>query len=90
MFEFIRTENVRGKSGRLVHEFFGILNDVFGVFTTGEQSIDQEIDRLISERQRLRANKEYEKADRIRTDLLARGIQLYDTKAGVEWRVIEQ
>lgn len=90
VFEFIRTENVRGNSGKLVHEFFGSLNDVFGVFKTDEQSIDQEIDRLIAERQRLRANKEYEKADRIRTDLLAKGIQLYDTKAGVEWRVVGQ
>jgi len=90
VFDFIRTENVRGKLGRRVHEFFGKLDDVFGVFQTGEQSNNQEIDRLIAERQKLRANKEYEKADEIRTELLAKGIQLYDTKASVEWRVIGQ
>ena len=90
VFDFIRTENVRGKSGSLVHEFFGKLDEVFGVFKTGEQNINQEIDRLIAERQRLRANKEYAKADQIRMDLLAKGIQLYDTKGGVEWRVVGQ
>ena len=90
LFEFIRTENVRGKSGKLVHEFFARLDEVFGIFQTREQTINQEIDKLIAERQRLRANKEYAKADGIRTQLLAKGIQLYDTKAGVEWRLQEQ
>lgn len=90
VFEFIRTENVRGKSGKLVYEFFQRLDDVFGILQTQEQSINQEIDRLIAERQRLRGNKEYEKADQIRTALLAKGIQLYDTKAGVEWRLVGQ
>lgn len=88
VFEFIRTENVRGKSGQLVHEFFGKLDEVFGIFQPREQSIDQEIVTLIAERQRLRASKEYEQADQIRTQLLARGIHLYDTKAGVEWRAV--
>lgn len=90
VFEFIRTENVRGKSGKLVHQFFGRLDEVFGIFQTREQSINQEIDNLIAERQRLRANKEYARADEIRTQLLSRGVQIYDTKGGVEWRSIEQ
>ena len=90
VFHFIRTENVRGKSGKLVHEFFGRLDEVFGIFETREQTVNQEIDKLIAERQRLRASKEYAKADQIRTQLLAKGVQLYDTKAGVEWRLIEQ
>lgn len=90
VFEFIRTENVRGKSGRLVHEFFARLDEVFGIFQMREQTTSQEIEKLIAERQRLRANKEYAKADEIRTQLLARGVQLYDTKAGVEWRFIGQ
>lgn len=89
VFEFIRTENARGKSGQLVHEFFEKLDEVFGIFRPREQSIDQEIVTLIAERQRLRASKEYEKADQIRMQLLAKGIQIYDTKAGVEWRAVE-
>jgi len=90
VFEFIRAENVRGKSGKFMHEFFQQLDEVFGVFKSGEQSSDEEIDKLVAERQRLRANKEYEKADQIRTDLLGKGIQLYDTKNGVEWRVVSE
>jgi cysteinyl-tRNA synthetase len=88
VFDFIRTANLKGKSGRLAHEFFDKLNELFGIFRSTDQPVDQEIEQLIAERQRLRTNKEYEKADEIRKQLLARGIQIYDTKAGVEWRVV--
>ena len=33
---------------------------------------------------------EYARADEIRTQLLSKGVQIYDTKAGVEWRWMEQ
>lgn len=88
VFEFIRTENVRGRSGKLVSEFFGSLDDLFGIFQLSKDDVSIEIDELIAERQRLRSEKQYARADQIRGQLLEKGIHLYDTKEGVEWRVV--
>jgi cysteinyl-tRNA synthetase len=47
---------------------------------------DAEIDALVAERQAARAAKDYATADRIRTELTARGIILEDTATGPVWR----
>ena len=88
IFEFIRTENARGKAGQRTAEFFRKLDGVFGVFNSTTDHRTRDIDELIARREKLRAQKEYAKADQIRAQLLQQGIQLYDRKDGVDWRVV--
>jgi cysteinyl-tRNA synthetase len=90
IFDFIRTQNTRSRSGKLTYEFFRSLDEIFRLFRFDTGLVDNEISALIAERQRLRAERQYDKADKIRTRLLEKGIQLYDTNEGVKWKKIEQ
>ncbi|RKX27686.1 MAG: cysteine--tRNA ligase [Candidatus Zixiibacteriota bacterium] len=57
-------------------------------FTYNEANldIDEEIDSLIAQRTEARKNKDFALADKIRDDLIARGIILEDTAQGVKWK----
>ena len=63
------------------------LSDVLGlVVLVEEEEVDEEIDALIAERQAARKAKNFARADEIRDELKARGIELMDTKEGVKWK----
>ncbi len=63
------------------------LCDVLGIITDrGEDILDEEIENLIAERQEARKAKNFARADEIRDELAARGIQLKDTREGVTWK----
>jgi cysteinyl-tRNA synthetase len=47
----------------------------------------EEIDRLVAERDEARHVRDFAKADRIRDDLVGRGIVLEDSPEGTRWRV---
>lgn len=49
-------------------------------------SLEDEIEKLIEERQQARKNRDFALADKIRDDLKARGIVLEDTPQGVRWK----
>ncbi|WML36289.1 cysteine--tRNA ligase [Clostridium sp. OS1-26] len=49
-------------------------------------SLEEEIEKLIEERQQARKNKDWALSDKIRDDLKARGIVLEDTPQGVRWK----
>lgn len=49
-------------------------------------NLEEEIEKLIEQRQQARKNKEWALADKIRDDLKARGIILEDTPQGVRWK----
>ncbi|WP_291967806.1 cysteine--tRNA ligase [Caloramator sp.] len=51
-----------------------------------KESLDEEIERLIEERQKARKEKNFALADKIRDDLKAMGIILEDTPQGVRWK----
>lgn len=51
-----------------------------------EESLDAEIEALITERQQARKERNFQRADEIRDQLLARGIVLEDTPQGVRWK----
>ncbi|KRQ86410.1 Cysteine--tRNA ligase [Caloramator mitchellensis] len=53
---------------------------------TTKGNIDEEIERLIEERQKARKEKNFALADKIRDDLKAMGIILEDTPQGVRWK----
>ena len=48
--------------------------------------LDSEIEELIAQRNQARKNKDYALSDKIRDDLLARGIVLEDTAGGTTWK----
>lgn len=52
----------------------------------GQGDDDSEIDKLVAERVSARAERNFKRADEIRDDLLARGIQLEDNSNGTRWR----
>ncbi|MGI5990306.1 MAG: cysteine--tRNA ligase [Lachnospiraceae bacterium] len=51
-----------------------------------EELLDDEVEKLIEERQAARKAKNYKRADEIRDELAARGIILEDTREGVRWK----
>lgn len=50
------------------------------------EDLDTTVEALIEQRQEARANKDYAKADEIRDQLDEMGIELMDTREGVQWR----
>ena len=56
-------------------------------FKSGSAIDAAEIERLIAARNAARAARRFKEADEIRADLLARGIELEDTRDGTRWKV---
>ena len=97
LFELVRAiniatadENQPTKAGAqacldMVHEF----TDVLGLlYSRKEESLDEKVEQMIADRQTARAAKNWAEADRIRDELKAMGIELKDTKQGVQWKKI--
>ncbi|KXG75123.1 Cysteine--tRNA ligase [Fervidicola ferrireducens] len=63
------------------------LGGVLGLFSKFQPTLlDEEIERMIKERQEARKAKNYALADKIRDELKARGIIIEDTPTGTRWR----
>ena len=63
------------------------LCDVLGLIVDKkEELLDEEIEKLIEERQAARKAKNFTRADEIRDELLSKGIILKDTREGVQWK----
>ena len=71
------------KAISLIRELGGVL----GILQNKkDEIIDEEIEKLIEDRNNARKNKDFALADKIRYDLKAKGIILEDTRQGVKWR----
>ena len=69
-----------------VKETMELLCGILGIICEKkEESLDEEIEALIAERQEARKNKDFARADEIRDMLLEQGIVLKDTREGVKW-----
>ena len=62
-----------------------MIDSLLAVINTN-QSIDKDIEKLISDREYARKNKDWKKSDQIRNVLLKRGIILEDTPQGTIWK----
>ena len=63
------------------------LTDVLGLIVDKKEDIlDEDIEKLIEERQAARKAKDFARADAIRDELLEKGIILKDTREGVQWK----
>ncbi len=94
IFELVRDINTYVNEGNhsknLVEYAAEVLDELTSVLgllynRKPQESLDDEIERLIEERNAARKNKNWAEADRIRDDLKARGIILEDTAQGVKW-----
>ncbi|MBD5481708.1 MAG: cysteine--tRNA ligase [Lachnospiraceae bacterium] len=93
VFELVKYINshVSGVSSKeclqAFYEMLSKLTDVLGLIVEKKEEIlDEDIERLIAERQAARKEKNFARADEIRTELLEKGIVLEDTREGVKWK----
>ena len=71
----------------LVYAQLGALCAILGIKTQRKKELlDEEIEKLIEERQAARKEKNFARADEIRAILLEKGIILEDTREGVKWK----
>lgn len=60
--------------------------EIFGVnFNENQAEDDTDIEKMISERDAARKNKDWAESDRLRDQLQARGIVIEDTPQGTRW-----
>ena len=93
LFDFIREANkildttpVSPRQGREVLEMMQRLDRVLGVMKREAGILDEEIERMIQERQEARKRKDYARADAIRDALAQQGVILEDTREGMRWK----
>ncbi|MBN1353143.1 MAG: cysteine--tRNA ligase, partial [Candidatus Omnitrophica bacterium] len=66
-----------------------VAKDIFGLnldYRTSDMAVEAIIEAMISEREEARKNKDFKKADELRSKLLREGIIIEDTKEGTVWR----
>jgi cysteinyl-tRNA synthetase len=84
----------RGATLRAMGEVLGLLRERSESFLERKKTSraqdrglsTEEIDRLIRERERARADRRWQEADRIREQLKEKGIALEDTPEGTVWK----
>jgi cysteinyl-tRNA synthetase len=93
LFTFIRDANTAIDAGRIsagdaagMKAALAKIDPVLDIFPKRDQSLDAEIEKLIEARNAARKARNFAESDRIRDELLARGIILEDTPGGVRWR----
>ena len=93
VFELVRAVNagVNGQTAadlvKEAKESIIALCDVLGIKAKAKQEVlEEEIEKLIEERQAARKAKDFAKADEIRDRLKSMGITLLDTREGVKWK----
>jgi cysteinyl-tRNA synthetase len=70
-----------------VVSFFEEVNEVLDILDDEDSGdLDAEIETLIRQRDEARANRDFATSDRIRDELLQRGIELIDTPTGTRWK----
>jgi cysteinyl-tRNA synthetase len=64
---------------------------VLGIMRIEDESLSEDLQRLVDERDEARKNRDYKRADEIRETLMKRGIKLQDTPKGTTWsRVVSE
>jgi len=92
IFELIRFTNSFNENTdvSVVKGAYKLLCDfasVLGILYNEEDEVlDEEIEKLIEERQQARKNKDFKRADEIRDLLKEKNIELKDTRDGVVWK----
>ncbi len=67
-------------------EVFGILQEKPDVYLQGDEAISQQVDQLITDRNKARELKDWQRADEIRDQLTKMGVLIEDGDGGTRWR----
>jgi len=93
VFDFVRETHTAVDAGKLgtkdlsaARDVLGAFERIFGIHPGQRADLDAEIEALIRKRAEARARKDFTAADRVRDELLRRGIVLEDTPQGVRWK----
>ena len=88
--KYINTTTDAESSKEYLQKLFDLLVKLTGVLglivDKKEEILDEDIEKLIEERQAARKAKDFARADAIRDELLEKGIILKDTREGVQWK----
>ena len=80
-------DNTAKNALKLFIDNLTMLCDILGIILKKEEKLlDADIEKMIEERQQARKNKDFATADRIRDELLSKGIVLEDTREGVKYK----
>ena len=96
IFEFVKNMNhhidsntIDKKSAAAAIKFLEMADCVLGVMSfEKEEKLPASIIKLIEEREKLRKEKKFAEADKVRARLNEQGIQLDDTAEGVRWKKV--
>jgi len=93
LFELLRDVNaaydeevVRTAEAEALQEFLQVVENVLGLGRREEVLLDEDVEKLIEEREAARKDKDFARSDAIRDELKARGILLEDCPTGVRWK----
>ncbi|MFH1421098.1 MAG: cysteine--tRNA ligase [Planctomycetota bacterium] len=89
LFEFVREVNRRNPSKNQAGEILIALlklDSVLSILSQKEESVDENIARLVAEREEARKQKNYSRADAVRKEIKKLGYALEDTPSGVRWK----
>ena len=64
------------------------LDAVLGVTAPADEALEPELQALLDERAAARASRDWAASDRLRDELLARGVAVEDTRDGQRWRLV--
>ena len=88
LYEVLKDDQVNGHTKLdLINKFDKVFS--LNLINNKEVSNDEEIQNLIQKRAEAKKNKDFELADSIRDDLLAKGIELIDTREGTTYNINE-
>ena len=97
VFDLVREANAAMDAGRVGaagrEALLCLLQDVdvhLDVLREDAGTLDEEVERLVAEREEARRARDFATADRLREELRERGVVVEDTRQGARWRVIKK